>query len=58
VFIISGVPYLAMSSFKASTQKLASSVFDSRQIEEPAPHRDVGNVTTPDVVCARDLPLS
>jgi hypothetical protein len=31
VFIISGFPYLAIASSKASTQKLASSVFDSRQ---------------------------
>jgi len=30
VFMISGLPYLAMASFKASTQKLASSVFDNR----------------------------
>ena len=29
--MISGVPYLAMASSSASTQKLASSVFDNRQ---------------------------
>jgi hypothetical protein len=29
VFIISGLPYLAMASFKASTQKLASNVLDN-----------------------------
>jgi len=29
--MISGLPYLARASFKASTQKLASSVFDNRQ---------------------------
>jgi hypothetical protein len=28
--MISGFPYFAMASFNASTQKLASSVFDSR----------------------------
>jgi hypothetical protein len=28
--MISGLPYLAMASFKASAQKLASSVFDNR----------------------------
>ena len=31
VFIISGFPYLAMAAFSASTQKLASRVFESRQ---------------------------
>jgi len=30
VFIIWGLPYWAMASFKASIQKLASSVFESR----------------------------
>ena len=30
-FIISGFPYLAMAAFSASTQKLASRVFESRQ---------------------------
>ena len=29
--MISGLPYLAMAAFKASTQKLASNVFESRQ---------------------------
>ena len=31
VFTISGFPYLAMAAFSASTQKLASRVFESRQ---------------------------
>ena len=30
-FIIPGFPYLAMAAFSASTQKLASRVFESRQ---------------------------
>jgi hypothetical protein len=30
VFMISGAPYLVVASFRASTQKSASSVFDIR----------------------------
>jgi hypothetical protein len=59
---ISGLPYFASASFSASTQKSASVVHavrqhapaeyvdHRRQIDEAAPHRDVGDVHRPHVI--------
>ena len=70
--MISGLPYLAMASSSASTQKLASSVFDSRQAStlrvaqsmiairyrEAVPKWNVGNVVASNMVGPRDRKLS
>src|SRR5664280_3188119 len=61
---MSGLPKRVIASSSAATQNSASIVFDSRQartfaagpvhdrdeVEEAAPHRDVGDIRTPDMV--------
>ncbi len=68
VFIVSGLPCRAIASSSASTQKLASSVFESRQdstlrhdryqIQKAMLDWDVGDVAAPNLSGPRDCQLS